>query len=197
VHLFLNPDVSFQPFVLPALIQDFEDDGLLVALNPRVLYPDGHIQRLAKKIPTPVDLIVRRFIPYGGLRSKFARNYELNELDEWREKIEVPIVSGCFLLVRSKKFKEIGGFDERYFMYMEDFDLVRRLAETGRVLLDARFNIVHGYAKGSYRNPVLLRYHIISAIHYFNKWGWFFDKKRVAGNTRFSSMMKTIRSARV
>jgi GT2 family glycosyltransferase len=91
-------------------------------------------------------------------------------------------VSGCFLLVRSGILREIGGFDERYFMYLEDVDLVRRVGKSAEVMYEPSVFVVHAYGKGSYRNFKLLAYHILSAIKYFNKWGWFWDPERRRAN---------------
>ena len=95
---------------------------------------------------------------------------------------DVPTISGCFMLLRTDVFRRFGGFDERYFMYMEDVDLVRRIGASHRVVYDPRVWVVHGYGKGSYRNNKLLYYHIRSAVQYFFKWGWFFDRERTARN---------------
>lgn len=184
VHLFLNPDVEFVKSTLPELLRNFERIPDLGALNPRIRYPDGKIQRLSKLIPTPIDLFVRRFLPIKRLRSFFEQRYELRWLDEHTTLIDVPIISGCFLLVNADIFRRVGGFDERYFMYLEDYDLVRKIRKIGRIMLDPAVYIVHAYAKGSYSNPVLRKYHLKSAIRYFNKWGWIWDRERAVINGR-------------
>ena len=85
-------------------------------------------------------------------------------------------------MLQSRLFRDIGGFDERYFMYLEDVDLVRRIGSLARVVYDPRVSVVHEYAKGSYRNKKLLWYHIKSAVLYFTKWGWLFDMQRKKRN---------------
>jgi len=177
LHLILNPDIRFDVDVLDVLAEGFRKNKDLVAVMPKVVYPDGSLQRLCKLLPTPVDLIVRRFVPFAAIRKWMDKRYEMHDLCQERPS-EVPTLSGCFLMVRSKALTNIGGFDERYFMYMEDVDLVRRLASKGRVLYVPTVSVVHEYAKGSYRNYRLLGYHIKSAIRYFNKWGWLFDGDR-------------------
>jgi hypothetical protein len=92
--------------------------------------------------------------------------------------MEVPNLSGAFMFVRSEVFQEVGNFDERYFMYMEDTDFVRRIGEKYKTVYYPKVHIYHEYKKGSYKNPKLMKYHISSAIKYFNKWGWLIDKKR-------------------
>jgi GT2 family glycosyltransferase len=180
-HLILNPDIGFAPATLTILMEEFERTSNLVVAMPRVAYPDGSLQRLCKLLPTPVDLLVRRFVPFYFIRAKLDKRYELHDLPQERRS-EVPTLSGCFLLVRSGALLDVGGFDERFFMYMEDVDLVRRLADIGRAIYFPQVSVVHGYAKGSYRNYRLLFYHIRSAIKYFNKWGWLFDRERQRRN---------------
>lgn len=180
-HLVLNPDVCFEPVAMEHLLSVIGGDPNIGAIMPRINYPDGALQRLTKLLPTPLDLILRRFIPIRQLRLAINRRYELHALPQ-TGLIEVPTLSGCFLLVRTALFERIGSFDERYFMYLEDVDLVRRLASVSKVCYDPTVSIVHAYAKGSYRNRRLLRYHTVSAIKYFNKWGWFSDPVRVKRN---------------
>ena len=182
-HLILNPDVSFGALVMEHLLSVIGVDPNIGAVMPRINYPDGTLQRLTKLLPTPLDLVFRRFIPIRHLRYAINRRYELHALPQ-TGLVEVPTLSGCFLLVRTALFDRIGTFDERYFMYLEDVDLVRRLASASKVCYDPRVSVVHAYAKGSYRNFRLLRYHTLSAIKYFNKWGWFRDPVRAERNCR-------------
>jgi len=180
-HLFLNPDVWFSPEVLPHLAQQLDANPGWGAIMPRIEYPDGQLQRLCKLLPTPVDLIFRRFLPFKLIQQLINQRYELHTLAQDRRN-DVPSLSGCFLLVRTSLLKKIGGFDERFFMYMEDVDLVRRIGMQARTIYDPSVKITHAYAKGSYSNKRLLRYHLESAIKYFNKWGWLFDSHRKLKN---------------
>jgi len=189
LHLILNPDIRFESNVLEQISTMFAKDPQLVVAMPKIVYPDGSLQRLCKLLPTPTDLLIRRFVPLSRLRKKLDYRYEMHELSQ-DEVSEVPTLSGCFLIARSSVLLEVGAFDERYFMYMEDVDLVRRLATKGKALYVPSTTVIHEYAKGSYRNYRLLSYHVRSAIRYFNKWGWFFDAHRT---TRNRSSMKNMR----
>lgn len=182
-HLLLNPDISFGPDVLPALVRCFDADPSIGALMPRIQYPNGDLQHLCKLLPTPVDLILRRFIPVAAVRDSINRRYELHALRQDRQ-AEIPTLSGCFLLVRTALLQQVGGFDERYFMYMEDVDLVRRIGDLARTVYEPSVSVTHAYAKGSYRNKKLLQYHLKSAIRYFQKWGWLVDRTRSERNRR-------------
>lgn len=191
-HLILNPDVRFESDVLSRLTEIMFNDGTVSAVMPQIRYPDGELQRLCKLLPTPMDLIFRRFIPFRGLVQKLNRRYELHNLPQDSVAV-IPSLSGCCLLVRSRLLAELNGFDERFFMYMEDVDLVRRLGDLGKTVYVPQVHVTHAYAKGSYKNPKLLKYHLNSAIKYFNKWGWVFDSVRKRRNQTILQELKTRR----
>lgn len=182
-HLFLNPDVSFGVETLPTLTAELDRDPSIGALMPRIVFPNGDLQHLCKLLPTPADLFARRFLPLPPLIKAMNRRYELHDLPQ-DGSLDVPTLSGCFLLVRYPLLRLIGGFDERYFMYMEDVDLVRRIGDRGRTVYLPSVSVTHGYAKGSYRDRLLLGYHLRSARLYFDKWGWWFDRTRRERNRR-------------
>ena len=178
-HLVLNPDVSFAPEIPLALYQFMNARQNVGLVMPRILYPDGTDQRLCKKLPTPFDLMSRRFLGKVGrlLLSKQFRSYEMLDVD-LDVAYEIPCLSGCFMFIRSTTLHEVGYFDERYFMYMEDVDLCRRIGTRYKTVFYPEVTVIHGYTKGSYRDPKLLKYHLQSAFRYFAKWGWIFDSER-------------------
>jgi GT2 family glycosyltransferase len=184
-HLVCNPDIHCGPEVLGAL-EAFMDASPEVGLvMPRIVYPDGQEQRLCKRLPTPVDLLVRRFL--GKLGEYFLRRssdqYELKHLD-FRVTREVPSLSGCFMFLRTSVLRQTGLFDPRFFMYMEDVDLCRRVGAVSSTVFYPAVSVTHNYAKGSYKNRKLLKYHVASAVRYFSKWGWFADPERRTLNSR-------------
>jgi GT2 family glycosyltransferase len=182
-HLVMNPDVYFEKGTLEALydfMQANEDIGLTM---PRVCHYDGSEQKLCKLLPTPRDLIIRRFIPDGKYKDKISRIYNMWDAD-YEKQMDVPFLSGSFMFMRASVLAEVKGFDERFFLYCEDLDLCRRIGEISRTVYFPGAKIYHGYQKASYLNTKLMLTHSLSAIKYFNKWGWFFDKKRKEINTR-------------
>lgn len=190
LHLLLNPDVEFDAGVLPVMMAKMFSQPDVGALMPRIVYPDGQLQRLCKLLPSPTDLIFRRFFPSSRLRERINRRYELHALRH-EQPMDIPNLSGCFLLLRTDLLLRVGGFDERYFMYMEDVDLVRRIGEFARTVYEPSVVVTHDYAKGSYKNKQLLGYHLKSAVTYFNKWGWLRDPTR---SRRNSQTLKSIRT---
>ena len=176
-YLVLNPDIYFSSGVLERLILHLESNGDVGLLMPKILYPNGEVQHLCKLIPSPKDLIFRRFIPFKKIKEGMINKYELR-FSSYNEIKEVPILSGCFMMIRMSVLKSVKGFDESFFMYLEDVDICRRIGDLSKVMYYPKIEVVHNYEKGSYKDLRLLMYHIMSGIKYFNKWGWFFDKKR-------------------
>ncbi len=182
-HLVVNPDVRFDRPVLETLLHLMRSEDDLGAVMPKILYADGATQFLCKRLPTPGDLILRRFAPpmvRRLLRGNMER-YELRDRD-YDQPMEPPTLSGCFLLLRNHVVDEVGLFDERFFMYMEDVDLIRRIRRVARTLYYPGVAIYHDYQKGSYADRRLAGHHIRSAARYFAKWGWFRDDERVRLN---------------
>jgi GT2 family glycosyltransferase len=176
-HIFLNPDIYFSPVIISIILQRFENEESIGLISPKILYKNNEVQFLCKLLPTPIDLIIRRFISIGNIRQKLINKYEMRFFGYDKE-IEPPTVSGCFMFIKTSVIKKVGGFDERFFMYLEDVDLSRRIAQVSKVLFYPKVHITHKYEKGSYKQLRLLLYHLSSAIKYFNKWGWVFDKER-------------------
>lgn len=176
-HLVLNPDVYFNEGVLESIFNYMDKNNDVGLLMPKVLYPNGKIQYIAKLLPTPWDLFARRFIPVRSYLEKLNRRYCLTFLD-YSSTVEIPFVSGCFMFFRTEVLKQTGIFDERYFMYLEDADLSRRVAMISKTVLYPHVSIFHEYERGSHKSLKLLIIFIRSVFIYFTKYGWFFDKNR-------------------
>jgi len=182
-HLIMNSDIEFNPVILEQAFMCMETNPEIGMLSPQILLPDGELQHFCRKLPTPFDLFVRRFIP-GFLKplfKKYLDNYLLLNKD-YSSAMNIPNLPGCFMFVRTHVLLEVGGFDEKFFLYVEDVDLTRRLHEKSITLYYPKIVIQHSLARGSYKVSKLVLYHIASAIYYFNKWGWFNDRERIAIN---------------
>lgn len=189
-HVVLNPDIYWTDEVIEKLkcfMDDTTDCGLVM---PKITYPNGDTQYLCKLLPTPIDLIIRRFIPISSYQKSHDNLYEL-QWTGYDKVMEIPSLSGCFMFIRCSILKKTGGFDERYFMYAEDLDLCRRIGEVSRTMFFPKVSVVHEYEKGSYKNKKLLKYHLTSIVKYFNKWGWFIDPKRRNKNNYCVSLIKS------
>lgn len=177
-HLVMNPDLSFEPELIDRLAVFADSDPDIVYILPKVFDETGNVQHLCKLLPTPADLIIRRFLPGTGLFRKNNARYVLASFDYDRV-FDPPCLSGCFMFMRTAALRENDiRFDERFFMYCEDFDLIRRLHRVGKTLYYPEVSIVHKQARASYSDWEMLRAHIVSACRYFNKYGWFRDEER-------------------
>jgi len=183
-HLVLNPDVYFSSGVLEELVVYMDGNKEVGNVMPKVLYPDGEVQYLCKLLPTPYDWIGRRFNPIKKLVEKRNELFEL-KFTNYNKIMEVPYLSGCFMFLNLEAIKKIGFFDDGIFMYGEEADLCRRLIDGGyKTVFNPEVSIIHHFEKGSHKSWKLTKVGIDSAIYYFNKWGWFFDKKRKAINKK-------------
>lgn len=184
-HLVVNPDVEINKGCIEKAITYLNQHPNIGLLMPKVLYPDGQIQHLCKLLPTPFDLIFRRFVPksLAQLFKNKLEQYELKNKD-YLKPMHLNNLSGCFMLIPHQVFLKVGLFDENFFMYLEDTDLSRRISNEFDAIYLPQISIIHHYEKGSYKNKKLLAYHIKSAIFYFSKWGWFFDKDRLVKNQK-------------
>lgn len=175
-HLVLNPDVWFGPEVVPAIWKKMESDRDIALIMPKVLYLNGEIQYVAKLLPSPMDLIARFFFPHFMIRKRNDR-HELKH-SGYDKVMNVPFLSGCFMFLRISALKEVGLFDERFFMYAEDIDISRRLHSRYKTLFYPKVTIYHRFSRLSYHNWRISLIHIASVVKYFNKWGWMYDSER-------------------
>lgn len=176
-HIVLNPDIRFSTGTIETLLSysiDNEDVGLIM---PKILYPNGQTQFLAKMLPHPIDWIGRRFIPVKQWVHKRNSRFEMRD-SGYNKAMVVPYLSGCFMFLRISVLQKVGLFDERIFMYGEDTDLTRRIHRNFKTVFFPDVIAYHVHKKDSYKSFKLLLIHIQSAIYYFNKWGWFYDKER-------------------
>ncbi len=172
--LILNPDVVQHREAIAEALAHLRGHPETVAVSPRADYEDGARQYLCKRYPSVLDFALRGFAP-APLRRLFAKRlarYEMRGETEERMVPGVELVSGCWLLCRASAFAAVGGFDERYFLYFEDYDLSLRLREIGRLDYLPTARIVHlgGHAagKGWHHRRLFLR----SAWRFFSDHGW-------------------------
>lgn len=189
-HVVLNPDIYFGSDVLSELVRFMDSNQDAGYVLPRVTYPDGELQYLCKLLPTPFDLIFRRFLPKTKWLTILNDRYEL-KMSGYDKIMNPPCLSGCFMFMRLSTLKEHNlFFDDSYFMYCEDFDLIGRIHRVAKTVYYPKVSIVHDHAKASYKSRKMLKAHIKSAICYFNKWGWIFDKERKQMNKKILEEIK-------
>jgi GT2 family glycosyltransferase len=177
-HLVLNPDAELAADALTVGLAYLDAHPDIGVLAPAVTAPDGAREFLCKRYPSVLDLALRGFAP-AGLRRMFRRRLERYEM---RDVIDtaggeagvgpIPVISGCFMLVRRKAIDTTGGFDPGFFLYFEDFDWSVRLNRITRSVYVPGVRIVHhggGAARKGWRHVLAFTR---SAARFFNKHGW-------------------------
>ena len=117
-------------------------------LMPKILYQDDSIQYLPKLLPYPIDLLIRKI----GLLKKISSNrIERYEMQRYSiaYNFNTPIISGCCSCFNINALKKVGLYDERFFMYFEDFDLSRRIHEYFKTIYYSEAFVYHGYERGA------------------------------------------------
>ncbi len=174
-HLVLNPDVILHPGCLEAMVAMMENAPDIGLATPKMLNVNGTLQALNKRDPNVFDLYVRRFVPKPLQAISFIHrhmeHYVMMDFG-YEQSYEVPFASGCCMLFRRSIWDEIGGFDERFFMYFEDADISRRARAAAKVQYCPQATITHLWARSSHTNwqPTIAA--LKSAYRYFQKWGW-------------------------
>jgi GT2 family glycosyltransferase len=174
LHLVVNPDIYFNQDLLSKLSSLMNLNPSVGLIMPQILYPDNINQNLAKKIPNICDIFFRMLSIYSF--------FGIGKLDIPINKKHrfyfAPYLSGCFMFIRIDAIKKIGFFDERFFMYPEDIDLSRRIAEHFLTIYDSYLCAYHHLNRESKRSFYLFFVHLFNMLKYFLKWGFIIDKKR-------------------
>lgn len=183
-HLVLNSDVYFRPAVIDNIYSFMEANPGVGMLQPRITNPDGTMQYTCRRLPTPLDVFGRRFLPKFLNRRRDDR-YLLKHLD-FSVPHNIPYHQGSFMFIRTSALRQAGLFDERFFMYPEDIDLTRRIHRHYKTLYYPGVSIVHAHRAASYHNLRMTVIHAVNLARYFCKWGWFYDPER----RRFNSAIR-------
>ena len=163
-HAIVNPDIRLNSDVLNDICKYLDEHRDVVLATPKVLFPDGREQHLPKLRPRLIYLLARR-LPF--FKSK-AREYTMEDRS-LTEPVEIDQCSGCFAVIRSDVFKSLGGFDERFFMYMEDADLTLRAKQYGKTVYLPQFCVIHEWERSSSKSLKYLMIHISSMLKFMWK----------------------------
>lgn len=172
----MNSDMTVEEdaFVKLAAFMDANPDIGMVA--PKILNEDGTIQGLNKRYPTVFDLFARKFFP-PWLQKLFRKRLDAYEMRDvgYDHQYDSPLISGAFMFARTDLLKRLGGFDESFFLYFEDYDLCRRVQKTHRTVYWPEVAIVHFWERAAHKNWKFASYFMAGAWRYFWRWGfrWF------------------------
>jgi len=173
LFIVVNPDIEFQPYPLILLLDWLEDKPHVSCVSPLILNSGENIQYSAKHNPTALSLLIGRIgllrkIPLLAKYDKWHRNLSL---DYRRDCFPSTYLSGCFLIIPSTYYRYIGGFCERYFLHLEDADIVRRLSLHGYCLHNPLGVVRHRWARGSHSSARQMISLVRSFFIYSSEWG--------------------------
>jgi GT2 family glycosyltransferase len=171
VLVFLNPDAFVQPGCLAELVRAIEDKPTPCIVGGRILNADGTEQRGARRGDiTPITALMS----VSGLAEKVSawRRYEVHWEGDRRPEhlIEVPTISGACFCMRRQDFDAVNGFDEGYFLHVEDVDLCWRVRrQGGQVLFHPKAEVIH-LGHTSRVSPLRVEFHKgVGLSRYFRK----------------------------
>ena len=167
-HAIVNPDIILTEDSFSVLV-DFLNKNAYGMVIPKLLDTDGNLQAVYRRELTVWDMFIRFFLKKGFKKRKAF--HTLQDMD-FTKSFPVPFAQGSFLVVRTALFKELEGFDERFFMYVEDADLCKRVNACSSLYYCPDTAVIHKWEKGSHKDKSLRKEHIRSMFLYFNKWGW-------------------------
>lgn len=158
--VFLNPDANLQDGCIEALVSAFENQPVPTVVGARVMNTDGTEQRGGRRGEvTPVTTL----LSFGHLTSVFKSlaKFEIHREDEALPEAPVPMptISGACFALRRADFELLGGFDEGYFLHVEDIDLCWRARQAGgQVLFQPAAEVIH-LGHTSLEHPLKVEFH--------------------------------------
>ena len=171
VHFILNPDILLTGDILDGLADWLQTQNSAAKAPPQLCYPDGRLQHLPRRKPTPWLLLARQLAPkFGGIFKKADDHYTMQDEDLTVPR-RIEFCTGSFMAVRTDVLKEIGGFDPAYFMYVEDADLTQKVLRKGTVWLVPQFSAIHAWHRAPMRDAGKFKMQLVSMGRYFKKWG--------------------------
>jgi N-acetylglucosaminyl-diphospho-decaprenol L-rhamnosyltransferase len=173
----LNADLDLHAGVAAAMLDALAADPRVGAVGPRMLNPDGTVYPSARSDPGLFVALGHAALGLVWKTNPWTRRYRQLDVDPTQPR-DVDWVSGAAMWLRREALDDVGGWDERYFMYMEDFDLCLRLRRAGwRVRFEPAGEVVHTQGVSTSKRP----YRMIAEHH---RSVWRFATRRYRGVRR-------------
>lgn len=163
-HFIINPDITIGSDVLSDMADFMEQNPGVSLCVPDILNADGSVQYLPERIPTFKRVFLGRF-------SKSVRDEYVMKNERGAAVREVDFCTGCFMCVRGETFRALGGFDTRYFMYMEDADLTLRAKKYGKTAALGDIFVTHLWRRESAKSLKYILIHTVSALRFLKRKG--------------------------
>lgn len=164
-HLILNADIEFEMDVMSDMVSYLEKNSDTALVTPEIRNLDGTVQHLPKEFPK-IKYVLSSTIPFfAKYRGDYTRSHTIIT-----KPAEMHISTGCFMLVRTAQLKKVGGFDDGYFLYFEDFDLSMRLRKLGKLIYYPLVYVIHFWHRDSKKSKRLFVIQIQSMLRFYKKW---------------------------
>ena len=170
VHFILNPDIQLTEDTLSDLADWMAQHPGVVMARPALTFPDGRPQRLPLR-RCSVRAMVYRQLPCLKFWAKYNERYHMADKDLTKP-TEIEFCTGSFSAVDTAAFKAVGGFDEDYFMYVEDADLTQKMRTRGKAYLVPQYTAIHAWHRAAHRSLKPFLWQLRSLLRYFSKWGF-------------------------
>ncbi len=167
-HAVVNPDIVLETAAITEMANWMDEHPDVVIASPRLLFPNKEPQYTAKRKPAVLPLLARQL----GL--SFLKRHEERYLmldRDLTQQQDIEFCSGSFFVIRTEVFLEIGGFDEGYFMYVEDADITQKALQKGRAVYLPQVYVLHAWHRDAHRKPKQFLWQLKSMFRYFRKWG--------------------------
>ncbi len=166
-HAVVNPDIIVPQGALLEMIQYMDENSDIGLLTPKILFPDGRLQYLCKHHPTFRDLFIRLVF-----KTAFRKRQDWFEMREtgYNKPFAVEYASGSFMFFRTEVFLQIHGFDEAFFLYLEDADITRRVNEVSRTLFVPHIHVFHEWQRDQHKKLYYMWVNLKSWLLYHRKW---------------------------
>ena len=168
-HFILNPDILLREDTLSGLAEWMQAHPAAVMARPQLCFPDGRVQVL------PLRRCSLRPMVYRQLGLPFLKKYNdayVMAGEDLTVPRQIEFCTGSFAAVRTDAFRAAGGFDEGYFMYVEDADLTQKMLRQGQVWLVPQYTAVHAWHRAAHRSLGPMLQQTRSLCRYFKKWGF-------------------------
>ena len=169
-HFVLNPDILLEMDTLSDMADWMEENPQAVMARPGLKFPTGEPQILPLQKCSAMALVYRQ-LPQLTFLKKYNNRYVMADADLTKP-TEIEFCTGSFSMLRTSVYKKIGGFDEGYFMYVEDADLTQKARREGKVYLLPQFTAVHAWHRAPHTDGSHFKMQLKSMLRYFRKWGF-------------------------
>lgn len=168
----VNPDAAITPGCVAQLLSRFDADPTLALLGPRIVDEDGHLYPSARVFPSLALGLGHAMLGMFWRTNPFSAKYKMLDWGQSTYR-DIDWVSGALMFVRRKAFDDVGGFDDGFWLYMEDVDLCKRLWEAGwKVAYDPDAHALHAGGTGTVKTARPFKFvaaHQKSFLRYFRK----------------------------